>query len=768
MWLISSKTFTNDSSQVQIARSDLNQALQNNALTIIVGNSLTRFSYLLQAHQNSDKEKDPVGWERAVKRILPELTPIGAELPFDNPTYDLDPFVIIQSVCAREEARQKLLDELNKELLPYTEPSPLHDLLVDLNPNAIVTTNYDLQIERAFARQHSNWEAIVRNAPQRHSKHTPIYKLNGSLKPDNGFESHYSFTTEDLAVHPETTVLISGADYNNCLSELKQSKNPPVIKALDQTLLIVGKSMSSLDLPFIAALRESAVVNPNRKAYYVSFGLSSDDRLNLQNLEIIPLHINMPETARKEHYYVGAAYALMNLFPDFANKYHDKVDEFADQQKLIRAPRFVALGLAAHNTIGRLQYLGGAGLTKPRDVRYMLPTQGRRNLRFEADEYPGGASLTTVKAFTSLDTECVFDASMISIVNEDDLFGKEILDFCEQSGINTDGISRSAEHTWHSTVIVHDGKSHRGIYPGQRIFMDRGFKQLALDKPSLEQLEVQLHPDQKNLRIVYFDKFLAQPYGDGATKGALVDHRHIFDDLITKRPDVDIIYETGGGGSRGLVVEKELNTYINILTASFPFFARYILPDEVKSEGELERFARDDFFTAEFEHETQAIEEMLRSCDESGGWFNVEPEWIEEGRKWVARDSSRRWLITTLHHYGALAIDLNTARSIYCQPSAKYNPPEKKEDNTENQREIQSTVGAGDVFRGAFCYALAKMGEEFTRKTTQDNHTLMRICTQFAVEIASEKCRDLYMSKAFDKISEIGEQVLFWIKEDLL
>jgi hypothetical protein len=476
-------------------------------------------------------------------------------------------------------------------LLPYTTPCPLHNFLIDVNPKSVITTNYDLQIERAFAIKNSPWEAVVRDARRKNSHSTPIYKLNGSLEPDENLKAHYSLPSNVSAV--EETMLISMDDYERTFSEVSL-ENSTIFDDLGQTILIIGKSMSSLDLLFIKTL-EVSLSATNRHAYYLSFGenggLSLDDRRNLENLSISSLHINIPENPLNEHYYVGTAYALMDLFPDLADTYLPEIENFANEQKLIQSPRLVGIGLAAHNTIGRLRYLGGAG--EEGGKTYMLPTAGRRNLRLDAEEYPGGASLTALKTLTSLDNNQVLDVSMISIVNGQDLFGKEILDFCKKSRINADGISRKAEYTWHSTVLVHDGEYHGGIYPGQRIFLDRGFDNLELEPTSIEQLEAQLHPEQKNLRIVYFDKFLAQPYGNNH-QGALSQHKHIFNNLLATRPDIDIVYETGGGGSKGSVVENEFSGYINIITASFPFFARFILPESFDLPNSNETFEIQD------------------------------------------------------------------------------------------------------------------------------------------------------------------------------
>ena len=124
---------------------------------------------------------------------------------------------------------------------------------------------------------------------------------------------------------------------------------------------------------------------------------------------------------------------------------------------------------------------------------------------------------------------------------------------------------------------------------------------MVLSPQTLEQLKAQLNPTQRKLRLVYFDKYLAIPYPfdpeDKEKKGLLMEHRDVLRNLASQREDVDILYETGGGGSLGLVVEKEFKQDINILTAAFPFFARNVLPEEWRELGPgMEKFNKDEWW----------------------------------------------------------------------------------------------------------------------------------------------------------------------------
>jgi sugar/nucleoside kinase (ribokinase family) len=745
MWLINSKTFLSESSTIIYAQNELLEAQRQNSLSILVGNSFTQFSVFLRNDGQNLQEPSYLGWERALRNALDLLVPLGEEGLSSKAGSDLALFIIAQAMCTQhKDARNKFVEQLNIELLPPIAPSSLHQFLLDLQPKSIITTNCDLQIERAAAMRQQNWEAIVAHGIPQGVNVLPIYKINGSLKPDSPHEAKYTFPPHVNAGNAAQTVVIAGEDFEERAIQLTRPLHP-VVNALSQTLLIIGKSLNPLDTAFMSVLNKSR--QSGCSAYYLTYGLSRQEALYAKSHNIIPLTINMPRRAENAHYYVGMAYALMQLFPDIGKQYVQEIGDYAEAHQLIRSPRFVAIGLTAHNTVGRLRYRGNAG-----EDSFVLPTQGRRNFSFETEEYSGGAALTAVKTFVELDTTAQHPTSIISILKASDLFGEEVLQFCDSSGIDADGISQNAEHTWHSTVLVHDGKSHEGVYPGQRIFMDRSFTRLQLDETSLEQLEAQLSSDQRNLRLVYFDKFLAQPYSaeSSSAVGALVQHQEILRNLANKRADVDILYETGGGGSRGLIVENALSGYINVLTAAFPFFARNILPRNDKLAGELAKYARDDYFiTVEFENETKAIEELLNLCAPAEKWFRVKPDWLKNGRTWAGRHNGRRWLITTLHHYGAIAIDLNIGQGIYCAPMS----------DSDNKK-VESTVGAGDVFRGAFSYALVQLGEGANRNSAHESLRLMHTCTQFAVEVASEKCRYFKISEAFSNVHNLRKQGL--------
>lgn len=745
MWSIQNRVFVDlkGSDSLANARRRLSSAVEHKNLTLVIGNGISQSSVHLHALQQTAHgiKHHAVGWGEVVLHAARQ-----AKLDTEFITSEMNLLALAQAILERLEedrGRKLLLDELQREFARPIPPTCLHNMMVDAQLPAVVTTNYDFQIERAYAERRVPWTALVRNVPEVRGTGARIYKMHGTLIPDPDHLPLYEFARDEWKTQPEKSVVIAESDYDNCLNELRSQAASPLLRSLENPCLIVGKGFSWQDLSFLYALRATRRERPY--AYLVATRLTAEERLNLRNLGIIPLLVNMPARPASGHYYVGLAKALIELVPDIGQAYQAEVDDFVYKQGLLRPPHFVALGLASHNTIGRSLYLGsGSDKAAP---KYVLPKAGRRNMRYEAEEHVGGAALIPTAVFAALDAHHDFNRSVISAIGEKDVFKNAILDFCDEYDIDVDGISHTADNTWRSIVLVHDSETHEGNYPGQRIFLDRGFeKPLYFDPYTLEQLKVQLDRTQPNLRLVYFDKFLALPYPyDSPNPGLLMEHQEIFENLVRYRDDVDIMYETGGGGSRGLVVENAFGRYVNILTAGFPFFAHNVVPAAFRTDPGpgMENFRRNNWYETEFQDETLAIAELLEALgldpgDTATQCFTPPPAWITTGGQWAARNHSRRWMIATMHHYGALAIDLNQETGLYCpvQPA----PGEA----------IQSTVGAGDSFRGAFCYILLKQRDQVRESD------LLRCCTEYAVQMAAEKCRVFTMKEALTHLRELS------------
>src|SRR5438876_6185203 len=252
MWLINSKTFLSDPSTILRAQNELLEAQRQNSLSILVGNSFTQFSAFLRNDGQNLQKSSYLGWERALRTALDLLAPSSEEALSSNAGSDLALFIIAQAMCTQhKDARNRFVEQLKIELLSPIAPSPLHQFLLDLQPNSIITTNCDLLLERAAATRQQDWEAIVAHGIQQRVNALPIYKINGSLKPDSSHEAKYTFPPNVNAENVEQTVVIAGEDFEERAIQLTRPLHP-VVNALSQTLLIIGKSLNPLDTAFMS------------------------------------------------------------------------------------------------------------------------------------------------------------------------------------------------------------------------------------------------------------------------------------------------------------------------------------------------------------------------------------------------------------------------------------------------------------------------------------------------------------------------------------
>jgi sugar/nucleoside kinase (ribokinase family) len=759
MWLIENRVF-GEEKLADEARNSLLEALDGDGLTVVIGNSPSRAASWLKA----PKAETKVGWEEIVRAVADDLKIVHTDIGSGHL------LGLAEAICRREEGRAQLTDRLRKAFLGTVEgeSTTLHQMIAEVKPRDIVTTNYDLLIEKCLQDAGLQWRASIRNAAVEPRKEGEIllHKMHGTVDPPGSFgKNNYVFRNSSHRGGSDS-IVIAEEDYDECLTELKASDNSsPVLAALSHTCLVIGKSFYPEDLSFMYAFRAVRGLRGRAKpAYALCTGASHAEKLYLQNYGITALEIPMPTNAHPGHYYYAMIKALEKLLGKRCGEAHRLESGVLDIDKLVRRPVVLAVGLASMNVAGRTGYRGSVGANRgsgalAQEIRYNLPNPGRRNMRYEAESYVGGSAMTPLMVLTALDKEERYQNSMVTAVGRD-IYGDEISEACKERGIDMDGVSISEKATWHSTVLVHDGVTSKNgeaaSYPGQRIFLDRGYNdKVKLSTEAAEQLKAQLR--QRSLRILYFDKFLAAPHPpdncDIEAAGPLFEVRSVLDGVM--RHDLNVIYDTGGGGSRREFVEEHFRRYINIFTSSFPFFARHILIESqecpVAAVGGLSKFASPDWHMTEFEDETRAIEEALQCLGLSESSERVDlqdmfPKLLERGRYWAGREDAKfRWLIVTLHHLGAMGINLHTGTMQY-QPLP------------ESQEEIQNTSGAGDTFRGALCYALLKVNE--VGASCRDQDDLLRRCLEFAVRVAKVRCQEFHMLKALEWIAKEVEFAL--------
>lgn len=769
MWLIESEknTFL-DNQDIDNIISVLKNARFDKKLTLIIGNGPSQSAVWL--HNQKKKQLNPthanfkdLSWAGVVKDVA-HANGVKKELV----TSSSNNLALAQAVLvayenkgiSADDARSDLVSSLKSAFNEHIEPSIIDQIIVKLAPQDIITTNYDFQLERAFNTfAKDNWVSFVRHGQARLSTDasTWIHKMHGSFSPPDNMSAHYRFSELYKPENLESSIVITESDYDECYRNLSQAQinSSALLVALSKTCLIIGKSIDAQDISFIYALRKTR--SARKASGNTAFMLFNDppsptDQVYLNNLEITPIVINLPRRRNSGHYYVGLTAALARIFNDM-RPFFEKMtqDPLINYSELISRPNVVSIGLASQNITGRTEYLG----------ENIIPPAGRRNLRYtNVEEHIGGSAVIPLTILAALDTEKKFRSSLVSSVGvHGDNFTAGIFRTLQENQIDTDAISQNQPVTWHSTVLVHTSKTHTDEqYPGQRIFLDRGYNdRVNLDHAEQEQLHAQL--TQPNLSVVYIDKFLAAEHPPVKTRKDIYNYGcilqpenfRILTKAIYQNPEIDIVYETGGGGSPFQHVEEKLQHITNIFTAGFPFFANTVLTEIYGNRLlPLREFSNEHkWWEADFSKETAAIEAFLsdmvpnhkHETSQRIFMFDISDNLLELTQRWAQRrsESNRQWFIVTLHHFGVIGIDLNWKVGWYCRPFF-------------SSQKIENTSGAGDSFRGALLYFLLLF-----RKTKKHSlaHALL-----FATEVATERCLYFSMADAYKAISSKSAHII--------
>ncbi|MFN3317992.1 MAG: SIR2 family protein [Allorhizobium sp.] len=616
MWLIenANSRFLTESFQVSQASASLSQALNEHNLTFVVGNGLSQSAAWLHSVNNPSSEFRALSWSEVVRQAASPH--YSAEFLNRCSNY----LAIAQAVLIRsrdtDDARARLLDNLRTVFASALDTNAIDKVIVELARHDIVTTNYDFQIERALHNSSADsWMALVRTDTdyEESGRVTWVHKMHGSFAPAQHLRDKYRFPGAQPA---EASIVITERDYDECFRDLSSSRvNYGLLAALKRPCLILGKSVLQQDISFVYALRAS---RSEGKARYVLLAdpPSEDETIAFDNLGIKPLVLNMPRNRGGGHYYYAYLSALGRLFGGaieriFREEIESNTANFAD---LALGPAVVAVGLAAKNVTGLARY---------NDSSVVL-TAGRRNLAFlDSEEHLGGAALTALLVLSSLGKasgSSVGRSLVSSIGMRGDATAEEILKGCASQGIDTDAVSQNQKNSWHSTVLIHSSRAGAVEFEGQRIFLDRGYQSaVTLDQPEMDQFIAQL--SNSNLQVLYLDKFLAAQHPPIKEASEVVESQfgpllkpEVLDRIhhaIKERPVIDVLYETGGGGSQFGHVESRVKHLVNVFTASFPFFASIIMHDALTPR--LAAYGRDGWWNLDFEHEIGAIDELYAS-----------------------------------------------------------------------------------------------------------------------------------------------------------
>lgn len=761
MWLIDKCPFLNPS-VVQEAINDLRSAQSENKLTLIVGNGVSSSAIWHQSLGESIKGRNKLSWSDVIKKAAIDAGFEKKEVESCRNNLALAQAILVKAENNKKNikcARANLVKELFSAFRGNIKLTEIDKCIVNLRPSNVITTNYDYQLERAFekyGKSDSDWHVVVRQGVPNDkidlTSKTVIHKIHGTFSPAENMAMKYTFKSDNERDALES-IVISETDYDDCYHEMDKMKPDSLLGvALSNTCLIIGKSLDLQDLSYIYVLRKTRKFK--RKIYMLFNGeLTYEEKINVSNLNITPLIINVPRASSRNsgHYYFGVLSAMSKLFPKNIELYEDAKKSTAEIYfKLIGAPNVLSIGLVSRNITGITKFQG----------KQLIPPAGRRSMAYDCvEEHIGGSALTPMMILESLNRKNNLNLSLSSSIGmKSDSYSNELLKISNSKSINTDAVSMNQEACWHSTVLVHSYEAKDGTkYPGQRIFLDRGYnKAVELEPEELNQLEKQL--EQDSLQILYLDKFLATQHPPPTNEndmtpdnnGPILKNIKWLENLVKNNNRVDIVYETGGTGSREQHVENILNKYINVFTAGFPFFAHvvmqningYNLPDSLKGFGE------DKWWEFEFSDEHVAINDLLvnifnlenfspRKNNRRLWEVNIDQQLLEMIGNWCGRESElkRKWFIVTLHHYGALGFDIVNEKGWYC--SAPY---------MNKGEEIKNTSGAGDSFRGALMHALLN-----SMKNETDD---LPKALLFSTDVASERCKYFSIELACQKINE--------------
>lgn len=798
MWLIDNNTFLKNQ-DVTSAKNDLSEAVKDKNLTLILGNGLSQSA----EYEHNPGNEDDKGWERVVVDEYNKIT--GKNIKNGEVNSLILAEAVINKMREKNEPDPKglLLEKLN-ESLSKIKPSVLHKELMLLKPSSVITTNYDYLIEKTLLHSSDtpDWCCYVgdawKNDHKKNNAALTLFKMHGTFEFDNymkDFKDKYILPEDEKIKSESDTVVISEQDYDKCLNNLYETKTEteeestyPFWSALQKTILIIGKGPVWEDLSFMYTLRERArqrrKVKIKNNAYWLLNSISKQDKITLKNLDIIPIVTNMPKKKEDGHYYFSTAKALSALFEDnekkrFDSKFSDdKADLYDRWVQLTKAPSFVAIGLSAHNTTGKVLSISKTEENKEKEDNnvYIIPKQGRRNMSFhEAEEYAGGSALTAIGVFSSLilskkikPHEYHTNRAIISVIGGD-FYGKSIGEFCNDWQIDSEGIHVHEKNTtWRSTVLVHDivDEKNNTMHKGQRIFLDRKFK-IKAELGNKEQFDNMI--SSNNLKVIYLDKWLAQ-------QDDFKNSKYLKEIKKASEKRVCVLYETGGGGSDYASIEKILKPCIDVLTTGFPFFMMYIIPDEIAEKNSflsgvknVEKYNTNnntkkvDYGDISFSIESDLINDTVNKIND-GKWHDVPISWIYNARSFL-NGSGLKWMIVTLHDKGALAFDFRNKSKMMYFPIPKSNN-DSTDDKKRSGNIIKNTAGAGDTFRGAFCFALHELVVKTINKCDYDV-AILKKCTEYAVMCSSERCKTFAMNDVLVNFKENGYKWFKTINSDL-
>lgn len=216
------EAFLNESKRV------INKAARNNKLVIFVGAGVSMSSGY-------------PSWTELIKDFADGL---GYDMSYSS----FDELLRIPQYYYNARKEKEYYDVIYNKFDIKSEPNNIHNLILELNPAHIITTNYDDLIERAANKKGMFYDVVAKDSDLAYSVNNKmIIKMHGDLKNKN--------------------IVLKEDDYMSYFNNFKLIQN--YIKSLISThvVLFVGYSVSDVNLKYIFQWVKETLKNDFQQAY---------------------------------------------------------------------------------------------------------------------------------------------------------------------------------------------------------------------------------------------------------------------------------------------------------------------------------------------------------------------------------------------------------------------------------------------------------------------------------------------------------------------
>ena len=172
-------------------------------------------------------------------------------IDIDNSELTTDDYLKIPQYYYNERNKKEYYELINEVFDVKAKPNVIHDLILQFNPNNIITTNYDKLIEEAAAEKGMFYDVVSRD------KDLPYTENNNMI-----IKMHGDFTYNNIVLKEE--------DYLSYSSNFKLIEN--YIKSLlsSNVILFVGYSINDINMKIIFQWVKDILKKDFQPAYFIN------------------------------------------------------------------------------------------------------------------------------------------------------------------------------------------------------------------------------------------------------------------------------------------------------------------------------------------------------------------------------------------------------------------------------------------------------------------------------------------------------------------